>query len=81
MAQQCLSAVFVRLRLQIWAQRRFFVGGGRNHVSGLHLIGQSWREPQLWMFFCFFFCLLFGFFLAAAKAQRRGRGPGLCLSY
>lgn len=39
MAQQCLSVVFVRLRLQIWAQRGFFVVGGWKHVSGLHLIG------------------------------------------
>lgn len=39
MAQQCLSVVFVRLRLEIWAQRGFFVVGGRKHVSGLHLIG------------------------------------------
>lgn len=39
MAQQCLSVVFVRLRLEIWAQRGFFVVGGWKHVSGLHLIG------------------------------------------
>lgn len=39
MAQQCLSVVFVRLWLEIWAQRGFFVVGGWKHVSGLHLIG------------------------------------------
>lgn len=60
MAQQCLSVVFVRLRLQIWAQRRVFVVGGRKHVSGLHLIGQSWREHQfsvrVFFIFFIFFC-------------------------